>query len=394
MRHSLQRDKRNGVYFVWIRREGAKRYFTLGTSRKAAEKSLTQLEEDIAAGKVPFTEQETTVVTSRDGTIDMRIEEVAVRHLEWVKTNRSPGTFKIRQHYVLQFLGFMGEAMLSEVTRIKLEEFHAWAKAGHSRSENGGNEALSAVKTMLLWGQEMELYTLPFRKFPKMEHTPPETRRVFDEDLDKILVAAVDDFGEMLLFGFLTGLRPKELMQAEKAQILMDGSGKPYILIQRHKTSRSRRTPRPRSVPLCPDAYAIVQRQLAKHPETNLIFLNGRGTPYTRYSYKTRLRRLCLRAKTSRIFTPYCMRHTFASLASDGGEETTSLSKLMGHASERTLQRYVTNTHEHHHNAVKSLQDRIRDVRLRAENGRKCATECATEKRDEKRTCDTSAASP
>ena len=85
--------------------------------------------------------------------------------------------------------------------------------------------------------------------------------------------------------------------------------------------------------------------------------VNARGTPYTRYSFKTKLARLCKRAKTSRIYTPYALRHTFASMESDAGTETTGLARLMGHSTTRTLERYVVNTHEHHMKAVTALQD-------------------------------------
>ena len=344
-------------------RNGVNKYFRFAGNKKQSEQELAQLEKDIAAGKISFSEQETTVSTNQDGKTDLRIEELAVKYLEWVKAKRSLGTFKIRQHYILQFLGFMGAAMLSDVTRIKLEEFYTWAKTNHSRSENGGNEALSSVKTMLLWGMEQELYELPFRKFPVMEHTPPETQRLNDDDLEKLLTTATGDFGDMLLFGLLTGLRPKELMELQKSNFHTGGDGLPYILIERHKTSRSARTPRPRTVPLCPDAHDILTRQLKSHRKSDIIFLNSLGTPYTRHSFKSRLARLCKRAKTSRIFTPYALRHTFASMESDNKEGPDSLSKLMGHSSTRTLQRYVTNTFKHHFEAVTSLQDRIREVR-------------------------------
>ena len=49
-------------------------------------------------------------------------------------------------------------------------------------------------------------------------------------------------------------------------------------------------------------------------------------------------------------------------MESDAGVETTSLSRLMGHTTTRTLERYVSNTFAHHRQAVTALQDRIRLV--------------------------------
>ncbi len=97
-----------------------------------------------------------------------------------------------------------------------------------------------------------------------------------------------------------------------------------------------------------------------------------------RYSFKTRLGRLCRRAGVSRVFPPYALRHTFASMESDGGEETTSLSRLMGHTTTRTLERYVVNTAEHHLKGVTAVQDRIRSVVQQAA-GDKTETKTTTE---------------
>ena len=57
----------------------------------------------------------------------------------------------------------------------------------------------------------------------------------------------------------------------------------------------------------------------------------------------------------------YSLRHTFASMQSDAGTETTGLARLMGHTTTRTLKRYVSNTFEAQ-KAVTALQDRLNDV--------------------------------
>jgi integrase len=56
------------------------------------------------------------------------------------------------------------------------------------------------------------------------------------------------------------------------------------------------------------------------------------------------------------------LRHTFASGQSDAGTETTSLSRLMGHTTNRTVERYVSNTFASHRQAVCTLQDHVRKV--------------------------------
>ncbi|MEI6211900.1 MAG: site-specific integrase, partial [bacterium] len=395
--HTLQRDRRNGNYFVWLQRGGSKSYFNLGPNKRKAGERLREIQQDVTTGKISFGHIETSQVVQCNGKKDIHIKELAVRHLESVSAKRALGTLKVRQHYVLQFLDFVGECMVSEVSCALLEKFHLWAKRKHSRGPNGGNEAIANIKAMLLWGQEAELCDLALRKFPKLIRTPPETKRIPYDDLAKLLATTDDDLRDMLWFGFMTGLRPKELMELKRSNFLTGGNGSPYIVIERHKTSRSSRTPRPRSVPLCPDAHAIVLRLLAKHPDSDIVFLNGCGTPYTRYSFKTRLARLCRRAKTSRVYTPYALRHTFASMESDAGVETTGLARLMGHTTTRTLERYVVNTAEHHLKGVTAVQDRIRSVIQQAAGDKmetKTTTETTTELSEAKRTHDAIVVSP
>jgi integrase len=109
-------------------------------------------------------------------------------------------------------------------------------------------------------------------------------------------------------------------------------------------------------------AKEIIDRQ-AGRSNGGVVFLNRSGGPYNRITYGQRFRRLSIKAGTSKIYTPYSLRHTFASMQSDGGVETTALASLMGHSTTRTLIRYVNNTFEHHLNAVQQLEDRVNKIR-------------------------------
>ena len=363
MKRTLQQDTRNGNYFVWLQQDGIKKYFRFGTNKREAEKKLAELDRRLAAGEISFSEQSTLSVLP-NGKKDMRVEELAVKHLEWVQNNRATGTFKNRQHFIQEFLDFIGPAMVSDITRMKLEEFYAWAKNHHGRGENAGNQLFSHIKTMLKWGEEMELVDLSFKRFPPMAYTPPETKRINQDNLKRLFEGyedQPDDFRDMLAFGLRTGLRPQELRTLTKDNLRHTATGTPFLLIERHKTSKTANEPKPRTVPLSPIAEQIVLRQLAQHPKSDNIFLNAEGTPYTRYSLKTRLKRLCQRLNI-KVFSPYALRHTFASLNSDGGIETTCLSHLMGHSSPRTVQRYISNTFAHYQDAVNALDNQLQNI--------------------------------
>jgi len=334
---------------------GISKHFKFGTNKKQAEADLRQLETDIASGKIQFAEQETSQVVNADGKKDMRIEELAVRHLEWVKGNRAPGTLRNRKHFVNQFLGYIGECMVSGITRMKLEDFYLWAKENKGRSDNGGNQQISHVKTFLRWGEEMEIIDLPFKRFPRITYTLPDVTIVDRKTLLLILATASPDFRDMIIFGLLTGLRPFELRPLKQSQISYLPDGRPYIVIQKHKTSKTASSPSPRSVVLCQEAERIFKRNVDLHPKSEYVFLNEDGNPFTAKAFNDRFERICLRLSIPKI-KPYDLRHTFASMLSDGGTETTALAKLMGHSSTRTLMRYVKNSHEHYKKAIDGLE--------------------------------------
>lgn len=350
----------NGQYTVRIMQNGVSKNFFLGRNEKQARKKLAQIEQDLASGRFQFVAQQTTATLDDGGKRDMRIEELIVEHLKWVRANRAESTFKLRKHCALKFLDFIGPVMVSDITRMKLEEFYTKMKLAGGKP-NSGNEDFVKVKTMLRWGEEIELIDLAFKRFPKIRYVPPPSRRVDAADLEALLSRVPMNFRDMILFGVLTGLRPIELRELTQDQIRHTDEGRPYVYIEGHKTARTVGEPRPRTVPLCSMAEEIVEHQIKQHPEQDHIFLNDAGTPYEKSVYKNKLVRWCRRAGI-KDFTPYALRHTFASMESDAGVETTSLARLMGHAQTRTLQRYVTNTYESHLKAVEKLGARLKKV--------------------------------
>ena len=151
----------------------------------------------------------------------------------------------------------------------------------------------------------------------------------------------------MVLFGLLSGLRPQELRNLRRTHVRFHQEGTATVVIEHHKTSASAREPVPRSMPLCPAALEIVQRQLEAHPDSEYIFVNAAGTPYSKDVLRRRLRRHS-KVVGVKTITPYSLRHTFASMQAESGINQISLSQLMGHTSPRTTARYVHNSDEHY----------------------------------------------
>lgn len=296
MSAGLQRSCRRRAHLQFGAVGGVSKYFAFGSSHRKAEKALQEIEKRIAKGEVSFSQQETSQIMLGNGTQDIRIEELAHRHLEWVKSSRSQGTFEIRQHHVLQFLNHVGARMVSQIGVPELEAFRSWSGKQKPKMRNPGSEALRHIRTMFRWADENGLCDMPVRRFPEIRIEPPQTKTLSQEELATLLDKAPPDFKDMIHFGIVTGLRPQELRTLKAEHLLPDADGGCYLLIEKHKTSRHSSTPKPRTVPLGKDATEIWRRCIKDHSKSEFIFLNDDGEPYSARTYRQRFRRLCKRA--------------------------------------------------------------------------------------------------
>lgn len=361
-RHQLSCDPRTGIFYAKIQVDKIRRRFTFGKNRKKAEAALRKLERELVTGEMSFHEQPTTVSAPPVAEPGLMLSELIEKHLVWVQDNRSQGTYEVRRHFLAEFKRFAGNLPVSQIDRLTLENFVAWARKHHAKSFNGGVAHLRQVKTMFLWADEVGLCPCPVRRFPRATEAAAPTRRFTDEDLGKLfqlVSSGFKDFRDMVYFGLLTGLRPQELRMLQREHIMQDSEGHAFVLIHQHKTARMVRQPISRSVPLTDEAAEIVRSQLDAHPLSSFVFVNADGHPYKPHTFRQRFMRWCKRAGVVPR-PPYALRHTFGSMEAEANINQTSLSQLMGHTTIRTTSRYISNNYDHHRNAVGAIVGRIK----------------------------------
>ncbi|MCP5488659.1 MAG: site-specific integrase [Verrucomicrobia bacterium] len=358
----MSQDPRTGIYYAKIQVQKVRRRFTFGKNRKDAESALRKLERELITGDVSFSIQKTAPLADPDA--GLLLSELIDKHLEWVLNNRRKATYDNRRHFLIGFRKFVGDRPVSGIDRLTLENFFAWARKHHSKSENGGAAYLRNVKTMFLWGEEVGLCPCPVRRFPRAPEAPPTTRRFTDEELEKLFRLQAPEFRsfrDMVYFALLTGLRPQEIRQLNRDQVMQDGEGRFFLYIREHKTARMSRQPVARSVPLTDEAAAIVRQQLTAHPASSFVFLNADGNPYKAHTFRQRFMRWCKRAGIPPR-PPYALRHTFGSMEAEANINQTSLSQLMGHTNLRTTSRYISNNYDHHRSAIGAIVGRVASV--------------------------------
>lgn len=203
---------------------------------------------------------------------------------------------------------------------------------------------------MFRWGEEYEVCDCPVKKFPKVCHKPPTTKKFTKEEIAKLLEIVKPDFADLIRFAIMTGLRPIEIRTLKKTDIELGDNGA-SVRIEHHKTSATSKVPLPRSVPLTKEALDIVQRQIGRHPKLNFVFLNRRRTPYNRNSLRNRLQRACRMAKIPQR-PPYAWRHFFGTMQGANGTNLAIIAQLMGHSTIQMSCRYISNSDEAHQKAV------------------------------------------
>ena len=285
-----------------------------------------------------------------DGGKAVHIKELAVSHLQWVKENRAEETFLHRQRFICNFLTYIGDKKVSEITFNDLDAYYTYVRKHHGRGANGGNHALREIKTMFHWGEEFGVFYCPMKKFPKVSQKPPTTKKFTKEEIAKLLEVVKPDFANLIRFAILTGLRPYEIRTLKKTDIEFSDSVA-SVRIEHHKTEATSNVSLPRSVPLTKEALEIVQRQMARRKKSDLMFLNADGTPYTRSSLRIRLARGCRRAKIT-VRPPYAWRHFFGTMQGANGTNLAVIAQLMGHSTIQMSCRYISNSDEAHLKAV------------------------------------------
>ncbi len=351
MRAKAIEEHPNGRRYLKYREKGKLHRIYLGTTDREVKKKLREVRASHEAGRLLDDGRATSRVITPNGP-DINLKEIIVKHLEFTKGSKADETFILRQRNLLYLLEFLGPCPVSSITADDLQRFADWIKSKHSRTKTSFH-AIRECRTLFHWANRAELINFPMSRFPVGSEPRAEIKRFTTDEISKLLAVASGEFGDMIHFGSMMGLRPKELRELRHDQIQWDAKPRPMLDIDHHKTMQTSRVPIPRSVPLSKEAEEILRHQRIRHPHSKLVFLNGKGQPYERTVLRNRLLRLCRKAKIEEK-SPYSLRH----YAGTQWAQLTGLSTvahLLGHSSVNITMRYLKRNEPAHYKAVDDL---------------------------------------
>jgi integrase len=327
----------------WCAQINGERHY-LDRNPAIAEKKLNKLLQDLKRGDDPHREW-----------FGAHFSDLADEFLDDVKARRHPDTYRsYREMLELAQLHMGIRLRVSEVRKFHLRKVEQ-ALVGYSSTTVF--KALQAVQRVFAWAVENALVeSSPVAGYKKPR--PRERSRVIIPiEFRAMLRGSSSPFRRFLLTLRLTGTRPGELRALQWLNVLLEDG---VLILYHHKALTRMKQPRPRIIPLPPPIEKLI-RWLARRPhvDTDHVFLNTDGNPWTRTALHSQMRRLRERvglpSRGGENIVLYSNRHTFGT-DTVGKVSDIELAELMGHTNTTTTRRYV------HLN----LQ-RLREIRKRAQ---------------------------
>jgi integrase len=209
-------------------------------------------------------------------------------------------------------------------------------------------QVVAVVSRPFNWATKQRLITAnPFRGVSQRTGNP--RRPMTDDEFTRLLASAEgrktkqhptpgERFVELVRFLRITGARTAEASQLRWPDIDLEGA---VIVLKQHKTSRTQRQPKPRTIPLHPEIVLLLIEIRKRNEPGEFVFYNHRGTTWNRSSLSLRMQRAREKAGIPDDAKLYGLRHAFGTRAIVNGVDIKTLAELMGHESTRTTEHYL-----------------------------------------------------
>jgi integrase len=272
-----------------------------------------------------------------------KFDDFSKQFLEWSKQQHRPKTHELHALNCKTLKRFFRGRYLDEITSEMVEDFKSarkqerirWAK---NRSIAGAtvNRALTTLKLLYHQAQRSGYAVKNPVEGVAMFREPLDSMRVisFEEQASYLIETSqpLRDISKIILD---TGMRPEEVFRMRVENLDFKQKS---ILNPDGKTKAARRT-----IPMTDDALSLltVRVKEAEKLGTPYVFPSPHNLQRPIGSVKKAHSAAVTRAKITRRFRLYDLRHTFATRAVASGTDLPTLSSLLGHASILMTMRYV-----------------------------------------------------
>jgi integrase len=286
---------------------------------------------------------------------DQTVASVIDLFLVYSKRSYAPRTYENLHLYLECFAEAHGFRRIKD---CKVLHFTAWLDSHPEwASDWTRSNVIRIVQRAFNWAVQQGV--IPSNPFKGITQRPGEPRRpMIDREFRALLHATGPKrpsghkrikhrrrptpgqrFRQVLFFLRYTGARPGEMSSLTWQDVDLERA---VVVLRKHKTVRTQRSPRPRIIHLVPLVVKLLRRiKQQQTPEAKHVFVTARKTPWNRWSLGLRMRRLRDKAGLPDDVKMYGIRHQFGTKSIVNGVDIKTLSELMGHTTTRMTEHYV-----------------------------------------------------
>lgn len=231
--------------------------------------------------RLPLILRDTPILDPRK---PLKIQELALLfHQDNQRNQLAPESLLFYHHFIDEFTKVFGSLFPAQLSHSQVQDWlntkTSWKSSQHC--------AVKAIRRLFNWALGEDL----LQKSPvqKLRRPPTPVRSAYlTREQRQILLAHYSPggrFHDLLTALELTGARPGEVSQVSALDV--DWRLDAWVLTS-HKTSR--RTAKPRLIPMVPALKALTLKLAQRHP-TGPLFRNRRGDPWNRKAIEARFQR-------------------------------------------------------------------------------------------------------
>ena len=318
--------KSKGAWFICL--GGKQILLAKGKANKAeAEKRYHEIMLLQSAGAEPESSQTT-------------VASLCEAYLAWCHRHRRKSTYEWYLFFLQDFAENRGR---NRVCDLKPYHITRWVDS-HNWNDSSVRCAITCIKRVLNWAVDEGLIASHALRNVKKPKACSRKRVLSDAEVHALIADSDEHFADFLKALRGTGARPVELRELLWSQVELEQG---ICVLHEHKTSTQQ--DEPRILILTTEMQALFARRKAKYPNSDHVFLNRFGKPWTRNAVGLRMKRLRDRLGLDPKVVAYTVRHTFGTRALLNGVDLKTLSQLMGHSSVSTTETYLHLAHETEH---------------------------------------------
>lgn len=268
-----------------------------------------------------MTKQQPEIVT---GTV----AEVIERYMDWVQVNR-PKSYTWYKKRIAHFYDSIKNLRTQKLRPLHIQTI--MDKADWSDAYKAG--CVTAMKRAFNWAVDQGyLDRNPLRGLKKPDPGHREqtlTQEQFDTALSHV---PNQNFKDIAGFVWYTGCRPEEVVKITPDMVDLPNS---RVIIPRLDAKKKKR---PRIIYLCPEARAIVERNIGNTPT---LFLNTKGRQWNAFAIACTWGRI--EKKTGVRYCATALRHSYATHQLQTGTDAVTVATLLGHSDTSMLAKVYAN---------------------------------------------------